>query len=213
MKCGTALALLAVALIFGSLTASPQQQQNDYGVQSVAVVRQFVSFELQGGRLTPAGWRRAGNGFFVRPESESSKKEVRVVSDKFYLSLVTLTRGPSTTVEASFPLCWGTIDSRLHFEYRGAGAEVLAACWETYNLIYYNQQWDIGPDGKVAPFAGTTNVLRMRIDNFPQYVTLNRAAAIRYVIEARDKSNDPIIRANADKTLAILKELKEQIAR
>ncbi|MGB6877051.1 MAG: hypothetical protein WBD87_13565 [Candidatus Acidiferrales bacterium] len=209
MKCRTALALLAVVLIFGSLTASPQQQQNDYGVQSVAVVRQFVSFELQGGRLTPAGWRRAGNRFFVRPESESSKKEVRVVSDKFYLSLISLTRGPSTTVEASFPVCWGTIDSRLDFEFRGAGAPVEAQCSESYNLISWNQQWDIGPDGKVTPFAGTINREGMRIDNFPQYVTLSRTAAIRYVIEARDKSNDPVIRANANKTLAILKKLKE----
>ncbi|MGC1104957.1 MAG: hypothetical protein WA876_00320 [Candidatus Acidiferrales bacterium] len=208
MRNATIVAVFAGMLIFGSLPASPQEQE-DYAVQSVAVVRQFVTFELRGGRLTPVGWRNEGNRYFVKPEPVPSKNEIHVVSGKLYVQLQTFTRGPSATVEASFPVCWGTIDSRLQFEYRGAGASVEAKCSESYNLIFSGQDWELDPDGKVRPFAGTTNKEGMRIDNFPRYVTLDRAAAIRYVTEMRDKSTDPVIKANADKTLTILSKLKE----
>ncbi len=182
-------------------------------MQSIDVVRQFVKFELQGGRLTATGWRNAGNRFFVKPEPDSTKKEIRVVADNFYVRLSTLTETPTATVEASFPVCWGKIDSRLHFHFTGEGIppgiEVLAGCWETYKLIYSFQRWNVGSDGKVTPFTGSTNLLRMKIDNFPQHLILDRNAAIRYVTEMRDKSNDPLVKKNADKTLAALSKLKE----
>jgi hypothetical protein len=204
---------LVVALILGSFAASPQEQENDYGVQSISVVRQFVMSELRGGRLTAAGWRRVSNEFFVKPEPFSSTEEVRVVSDKFSLRLDTLTQGAVATVDADFPVCWGRVDSELRFhpadEGVPPGIDVLADCWEIYNVIFSAQEWELGVDGKVTPFAGTINMMGMRIKNFPNYVTLNRAAAIRDVTEMRDKSNDLVMKKNATKTLAFLAKLKD----
>jgi hypothetical protein len=212
-KCATIIGALLVALFLGSFAASPQQQGNDYGVQSISVVRQFVMSELRGGRLTAAGWRRVGNEFFVKPEPFSSTEEVRVVSDKFSLRLDTLTHGPAATVEADFPVCWGRIDSALRFhptdEGVPPGLPVLAKCSESYNLIFSGQECELGVDGKVTPFAGTINMEGMRIKTFPNYVTLNRAAAIRYLSETRDKSNDPAVKKNATQTLAALAKLKD----
>lgn len=213
MKRTMTAAIFVIVLTIGASSARPQEQQRDYGVQSVAVVRQFVALELRGERLTTIGWRSAGNKFFVKPEPASANNEIRVVSDKFYLSLTTLKQGPSSTVEASFPVCWGKIGHHLRFVATGAdsppGLEVLAKCSESYNLVFSGQDWELGSDGKVRPFTGTTNVQGMRIINFPQYITLNRAVAIRYVTEMRDKSTDPITKKNADKTIATLRKLRE----
>lgn len=169
-------------------------------------------FELRGERLTLAGWRRAGNQFFDKPEPFSPIQEIHVVSGKFSLRLDTLTQGPAATVEADFPICEGRIDSELHFhpfdEGVPPGVGVRADCWEIYKLIFDRQDWEVGANGKVTPFTGTVNVEGMRIDGFPRYLVLDRAAAIRYVTAARNKSNDPTVKKNADRTLAALAKMR-----
>jgi len=205
--------LLATSIFAVTLGAFAAPRQEDYAVDAVAVVRQFVKFELGGGRLTGEGWRNAGNRFFLKPEPVSERKEVRVVSDKSNVRLETLTATANATVSASFPVCWGKIDSQLHFESTGAqsppGVPVLAGCWESYKLVLSPRKWFLDIDGEVKPFTEGTTATRLRIVDFPKYLTLGRTAAVRYVTEMRNKSSDPLIQKNADQTLATLKKLKE----
>ncbi|SRR5260370_260466 len=61
-----------------------------------------------------------------------------------------------------------------------------------------------GPDGKTLIQEKMTGPEEWRIEGppGPPWTTVN--TAIRYVLEMRDKATDPILKKNADKTLAIL---------
>jgi hypothetical protein len=204
--------VIAFLAVTAGLFTAPAQE-NDYALQSVTTIRQFVKFELTGGRLTPEGWGSAANEFFLKPEPAPAREEVRVVTDKFSVRLETLTTAKDASVSVSFPVCWGKIDGQLHFEPSGAGSPsnipVLAYCYETYNLVLSPQKWILTPGGQLKPFRDGTTTLKLRIVNFPKYFVLDRTAAIRYATEMRDESNDPVVKKNADKTIETLNKLKE----
>src|SRR5260370_27521600 len=70
-----------------------------------------------------------------------------------------------------------------------------------FTLVLSDKHWQIDPSGTVKEFDGP---LAWRIENtlFAPIITLN--TAIRYVSQTRDKADDPVVRENAAKTLAML---------
>lgn len=131
------------AVVLGTHVAS--SQDFDYGSEAVSIVSQFMKLEIEGGRINAEGWRGAGNHFFLHPERPPEMQVVHVVSRKYYVTLVTLAATGDVTVAASFPVCQGTVDTKLFFELPDAhankGISVLAGCSESYKLEYSPRYW------------------------------------------------------------------------
>src|SRR5260370_24359742 len=95
----------------------------------------------------------------------------------------------------------GQIDSSVHYtppDTRFAKEGVM------YNLVPTDKHWEFEPDGRTL--KEVTGPLEWRCKDTPgAAIYLTVESAIRYVKKVRDKSSDPTIKKNADKTLAILK--------
>jgi len=148
--------------------------------------------------VTDAGWRAANKRFFLdtrgfSPAPPPQRRNVLVVSDKFFIKLRSLQPAGNATVEASFPMCYGRIDSELRFVYRDTGVPkgvvVLASCSTSYDMVA----------GRIA---------QSHIGSEPGMIMLTRITAIEYVAEKLRKTKDPEIRLNAKTTLVALKKLR-----
>ena len=73
-------------------------------------------------------------------------------------------------------------------------------------LLLSEKHWQIAPDGTVKELDGP---VAWRIENtfFEPFITLD--TAIRYVTQTRDKTDNPVIKKNAARTLAILRNYKQ----
>lgn len=71
-----------------------------------------------------------------------------------------------------------------------------------FTLLKTDVHWEITTDGSVEQLRGPFT-WRLENSSFPPLLALN--AAIRYVTESRDKTSDPTIRKNAERTLSILR--------
>jgi len=76
-----------------------------------------------------------------------------------------------------------------------------------FRLVYTNKHTDIGANGKMK--REITGVSEWKIEEPPiaRWTTVDRA--IEYVSLMRDKSDDPLIKKNADKAVANLKHLSK----
>jgi hypothetical protein len=75
-----------------------------------------------------------------------------------------------------------------------------------FTLLLSDVHWEIAPDGAVKRVNGAY-AWRIEDPNFEPLVTLD--TAVRYVTEMRDKTAEPSIKNNADRTLTILKGYKQ----
>lgn len=165
-----------------------------------AVVEDFWKFEIDGGRLTPDGWSR-GNDFFVRPIPMSGVGKITVIDRNSSVwdpvmdgKKCRVTIGISSLGRLGPKLQYFPPDSRFVKE----GAE--------YRLVLTETHSQLGTDGKTSKeIAGP---LRWRIEGpgSPIFITLD--TAIRYLSEKGEHSPDPVIRKNAEKTLAALRKYK-----
>jgi len=167
--------------------AGTQQQPED-------ILSQFAQMQMDGAGLAsggsselgiflvhPAQWRQdkigVARGFGVRRTSFAVNKAEAYVQ---YEAL-------------------GEIDLRLRFSGSGASG---TAVRQNYKLIFDNDYSSV-PNTSNDPYA-RIGPSRWRIDGAPDEQWVSIATAIKYVTQMRDLTPDPAIRANADKTLAIL---------
>ena len=75
-----------------------------------------------------------------------------------------------------------------------------------YSLIYTNRKSEDRATGESA--AESTSPSRWLISDPNDTLMLTVRTATRYVTEARDKSKDPVLKKNADETLAKLAKLR-----
>jgi len=161
------------------------------------VVEDFWNMEIDGGRLTPQGWNRAEQ-FFVRPTPMPMKKVISVVYKGSVISdpIVHGTRA-EVTVDIQPQ---GRINSELLFipsESYKSGLLVRLTLTDKHREQDSHSR--LGKETIGAPewrIEGAGNMLWISVDT-----------AIRYVTEMRAKTSNPLIKKNADRTLAKLKSL------
>ena len=155
--------------------------------------------ETAGVRLTRSGWNRS-RPFFVNPIAFPEKQELFVVASNASVSDAVVQDSKAEVTVDIRPL--GQIGTELQFTppdtYK---ASVL------YTLIIIDK--DTNHVSEKHPAKQHVSIPQWRIANPPgPIVWVAVDAAIRYVVESRNSSNDPAIMKNADQTLAKLKSLR-----
>jgi hypothetical protein len=82
--------------------------------------------------------------------------------------------------------------------------------WFKYRLVNSDKHWEFGP-GREGP-RQIQSVQKWEFDGFQGNLYINVKTAIKYVNEMRDKSSDPVVRQNADKTVGSLRKLDKSAA-
>lgn len=188
-----------ICLLLLVLGAWTSQSQEDFAGASVTDVQQFLKFELVGGRITDDGWDNGNNRFFLNtrgtvPEAAPKDRNILVVSDNFKVILRSFTPTGKATVEASFSMCYGTVNPQLQFGFVDAGlphgVPMRIVCVSTFDM-------------------DASRIVRAHIGANPDTIMLDRKAAIAYVAQKHADAKDPVIRKNADASLTALRSLKD----
>jgi hypothetical protein len=113
-------------------------------------------------------------------------------------------RGDRAEVERKWTDFFGSIDSDLRYKPADPTSSILPAIYD-YSLVFTNRHIDVGESGATEETLGTWE-WKIEGPQYERWATVGRA--IIYVREMRDKANDPAIKRNADKTIAVLERLK-----
>jgi hypothetical protein len=166
------------------------------------VVELYWNLGVRGELLTPEGWKRS-SGNFKPPNPLPQDGSFDVFSNDYGIDAARVT-ADTAIVQVGF-MNVGRIDALLR--YNGP-LPVPSAVLETaflfrlaitpvYNVMY-------GPDGKTIIEKKQTGNSAWTITEpkLKPWTTVN--TAIRHVLEMRNKTADPVIKKNADETLAKL---------
>ncbi len=167
-----------------------------------------MKIETTGGRLTFQGWNKAST-FFIRPNFYPGTGHVHVI----------LNDQPDYAEESARTQSWaevdagmnevGQMDAALRFEpvpEPPHGIEVMEGPSIRFDLVLTDKHWQLQPDGSMS--LALMGPPEWKIVNESPELCITIDAAVRYVTEMRAKTKDPLIRKNADNTLAALKRLQ-----
>ncbi len=160
-----------------------------------------MKFSIGTGRLTPEGWLR-GDGFFSQPVPPPRKISIGLMSKDYSVEDLDV-KGKHASVFWGYEYL-GRINSELRYtepnprtlKYQGI-----------YHLTLTNVYWELQPDGKTLKEV-TTTTPEWRIDDPVTLIFLIPETAVQYVLQIRDKTTDPVIKKNADKTISKLKQYR-----
>jgi len=202
--------LLISAVVFGLATIiANAQTPMETQISPKDVVRQFYKMETEGRWLGPERWDElqdflADVGPWSRPGSISVLRNYDVGDARKHIGY----RGTvDYQVEVDY-FEWGSIDNFLNFtRARGPQGESPATHepveQRTYQTIYLSDKF---VKRSASEDKEETGALRWRISS-PVVPEVDVDAALQWVAERRDKSEDPALKYNAERTIAILKSL------
>src|ERR1700722_6043261 len=199
----TKLKFIAFTIALTSLAArfACAQSLGDSNGHAREVVEQFCRMDWEGRLLTPEGEVETAK-FLVTPRRPYPGQEIVVAASYQVSGTRRQDRDARSEVEYR---TWVTIDSSLRFaREEGRIPDKPVHDPESYYLVFTNKHNEFRENELNAvvdaPFL-------WRIEIVPSRPHLSMDAAIRYVTDMRDKSNDPLIKENADKTLTALQQL------
>jgi len=162
------------------------------------LVEQLWTMAARGELLTKSGWQKAAK-FFTSPGSTPGRKVIRVFSDYYGVNYSSVD-GKNAIVEMEY-VDSGEINEKLQYtpprptHLKKTSFKYHLVLVPSYSVIY-------GTDGKtILQKKEIPGIYAWQIEGSPPdpWITVN--AAFRYVIEARNKSNDAEMKANAETTL------------
>jgi hypothetical protein len=188
----------------GTGTRAESAQEPIKGKSRTEVVDEVWRMATRGELLTPEGWNHAC-GFFTNPTPFSGNKAILVMSNDWGPSYEDRSKGDGTDVELGY-FDMGKIDAELRYMpppktgFVKTGFLYHLVAVSAYSMMY-------GPDGKtlVEKKPIGSRVWQIQGSPGPPWTTVN--TAIRYVLEMREKTTNPVIKKNADETLAKLLRL------
>lgn len=161
------------------------------------VIEAFWKIETAGGRLTDEGWRAADH-FFVKPIEPPHARVIYVIDSDYAVWDPTVRDSTAEVTIGVGGLIW-KIDPRMHttvFLNQVKGAVV-------YKLVLVSKHWEFAPDHRTL--AEVSTAPQWRIQEADGAVWLTVDTAIRYLNQKRDNSTDPLIKKNAEQSLAMLR--------
>lgn len=202
--------LSCYAALFAFMTVSMRAQTNaptPPQIPATVIVNQLWTMATTGELLTEEGRKQAAY-LYVRPGPTPKDKTFSVVSNfwGFAAPVPTRTRGNKAEVTVDF---WpdGSIDSTLRY-IPEPPSRYSSRFFALFRLkLTLEDPTEYGPDGKTVVHK-SSGYYQWQIEGpLKPFATTN--AAIRYVLEMRSITKDPVVRRNADKTLAILLRLDD----
>jgi hypothetical protein len=166
----------------------------------------FYRLINDGALLTRDGWTRAAR-MFERQSSRPDKEVILVVTG------FPLGNGPIDTTGDRAVACqkWvddvGTIDSKFRFHPPPKEELEVEMVMHIFKLVHTGTHWDLAGDGRPHEVNGP---VEWRLEGSLTERTASRAAAIRYLLKKRDEITDPALRANAERTIGILRSLPKR---
>lgn len=183
-------------------TPSRSQHTNPPPESPSQVFQRFYKLEAAGKGLTPEGWRELAEFFVETPKLQGDKILIFDIVDVGEA----LIEGDTAEIDISGNSL-GELDSSLRLtDYPPDKPSANCGCYGdngiAYTLLLSEKPWDreAAPHGTTAKEFTAPLAWRIyRFDPPEPWITLD--TAIRYVTEMRDKTTDPSIKKNADKTL------------
>lgn len=191
-RCYIISLLLTVGVIRALAQTTPVVQESPK-----QVLERFLAFETAGGTLTADGWRRADQ-FFSRSAEPAADKDVYVIYPEYGVPEPRMKENKADVVVQVLPQ--GRIDSELRFVPSQNYKEGLL-----FHLVLVSTYPVVNSKGEES--KEVTGPPEWRIEGTGIAMLLNIAAAIHYVTLTREKTTNPVIRKNADETLAKLRKL------
>jgi hypothetical protein len=202
-----AAAIPLLALAMAAQTEKSAQTSPDCPIEGMSpsdVVDDIWLLATQGELLTRDGWQQAGR-FFTRPTPFPGNRVIQIMSNYWGPASVLNSNKQRAEVYLGY-LNLGTIDSDLRYSPAPEPHSMKMAM--SYHLVLvpgYTLMYS--SDGKTLTFRDKKPtgkcVWQIEGGQGTQWTTVN--TAIRYVMEARDKTRDEVTRRTADETLKKLK--------
>lgn len=192
--------LVLVLAVLDTTAQAPQAQ----GKSPKEVVEQYAHMMADGSLLTAEGWNKA-NQLFVRPSPPPRDQDILVTSrpgppDE------RLVKGNRAEVDEWGIYNLGKIDSRLRYKPSPKNSDWVVY---SYQLILTDKHWEMGADG--SPIREVTGAWQWKFDATQSLRRATVDAALRYVQQVHDATTDPVIRKNANLTLAVLRREKNSL--
>jgi hypothetical protein len=192
--------LIAILVLVVTPPWATGQTATILGGEPKEVVEQYWGMGVRGELLTPEGWE-ASSGLFTKPNPIPQDSSLDVYSNDYGVDPATIT-GNTAVVTVGFANV-GRVDSALRYtpppktQFYKTALVFRLALTPLYIRMF-------GPDGKTEIERKPTGNSGWKIsETFPRpWTTVN--TAIRFVLESRNKINDPVIKKNADETLTKL---------
>jgi hypothetical protein len=191
-----------LSVLFLGVVSVTTQAPKSQGKPTEQLVVHFEKLVANGAFLTPRGWKMAGE-LFARwgPFPRDNKIALMTVGGSLGETWV---KDDQAQVETKWTDDLGTIDSALRF--KPPNDEIRSDMTSfVFHLVYTNKHRDIGAKGETI--REVSGPWEWKIDEplMIRWATVDRA--IEYVEQMGNKSDEPIIRTNAARTIAALKRL------
>jgi hypothetical protein len=166
------------------------------------VIRRYEKLVARGAFLTPEGWKKASR-LYQRPDPYPRDSEIEVISTGGLIAENWM-HGDEAEVETKWDDFYGTIDSALRYKPPPYGGRIMMG--QLFAMVRTLQQGGTDERDKTTGIIGREE-WKIKGPQNVRFATI--PAAIKYVEEIRDQSKDPVIRENANKTIAALKGLRQ----
>ncbi len=192
--------IVLVCTLSASGTGAGAQNPKEQLKPTEQLVRRYEKLIAAGDLLTPAGWKRASE-LFEKSNPYPTSGDIYVVSTGGAVG-EDWVKGDRAQVETKWDDNYGTIDSALRYKPPSPSGRI--AMGQIFSLISTHAQ----PCGSGSGASATaTPAAEWKFEGDLRIRSATIPAAIKYVKQMRDRSTDPAIRKNADKTIAALKRL------
>jgi hypothetical protein len=192
----------AVLILLAAVMTTAQAPQSS-PKPTEQVVGQYEELVSRGALLTPTGWKAASR-FFYESQAFPHNGTIFLTSSATAAMIGEMwVKGDRADVQTKWTDYFGSIDSSLRYKPESRPAAVVMTVYD-FHMIYTNKHRDMAASGAVTE---TTGPWEWKLEE-PQKVRWTTVArALEYLTRARDTSDDPVIRENAEKTIAALKHL------
>jgi hypothetical protein len=195
---------LFIVLIVLFATRVTAQSPLGSGLSPTGVVDHLWKEGTEGELLTSDGWNRASR-FFAHHDPFPENGAVRIVSNSWGIEHSSVHNGSAEVVLEYWEA--GTVDATLRYTpptktefYKNAIVYHLVLAPTHWTMFKSDGKGITGKEEKTGP-----DEWQIQEPAGPSWTTVN--TAVRYVLERREKSKDPVIRKNAEKTLSRLLKL------
>jgi len=194
--------ICAAVVLFATVTFAQSQRISADSPEEI--IQQLWMNATAGELFTTDGIQR-DSGAFAHPEDAAANKPQRVFSNSWAVRPAQI-KGDNAEVIVDYqPI--GELDSSLRFK----PAPDDGCCMKKYGLVFhlarlptYSIMYE--SDGKklIPVKKKTTGDVAWQITDPRDFHWTTVNTAIRYVLEKRNKTTNPVIRANADRTITAL---------